>query len=609
MSFARVALLVAVMLGVVVGLASGADRSRHGRSRHGHHMHKTHRRREHAEAEAEAEAAKSELISTEGGELGRDEAFSLILEKSAVSDMERSQFLMMLKAVRATLVAAKGDPALATSLLQASTANEPLQMQVLSEKRLATYFGKIQIGQCVDGSKTKSVECEKEAKRKMTFKALFDTGSCEFWMPNEGCMNNEAQVKRCQKHTLYKKSPTFINKVDGAGPFNEDQKMCIQYLSGKIEGFMARDTVRVGAFDVYKQVFGMADQIDVPLLDEVVWDGIVGLAYPNEKLKKQGVVPLFDNMMSSGKLQNNVFSYYIGSSSGAVTFGGVDPAYFTANDDKFRYAIVTEKSYWTIEIMDVELQFGGNAPQSTGVCKRRPKDEGDPDGAQINENDRCKAIVDTGTYLIYGPRESVTSKLSSLALNDGCASIGNLPKVTFVFWAGENQKPARLTLQPHDYTLEFIVPKQAYGAAFLEEDEEANSGLRGLAKDDAFMKAGVSMGAMAKARSLQRAAHKLKKMGAKANDCNSPENRRNTDICQQDCVIGIGPDNDPGWTLGQVFLRSFYTVFDRDTDRVGFVRSNPRGDIEKAQREKSPMPPKPLYGSLATSQGVVTDSL
>ena len=139
-------------------------------------MHKTHRRREHAEAEAEASAeasaAKSELISTEGGELGRDEAFSLILEKSAVSDMERSQFLMMLKAVRATLVAAKGDPALATSLLQASTANEPLQMQVLSEKRLATYFGKIQIGQCVDGSKTKSVECEKEAKRKMTFKAL-----------------------------------------------------------------------------------------------------------------------------------------------------------------------------------------------------------------------------------------------------------------------------------------------------------------------------------------------------------------------------------------------------------------------------------------------------
>lgn len=43
-----------------------------------------------------------------------------------------------------------------------------------------------------------------------------------------------------------------------------------------------------------------------------------------------------------------------------------------------------------------------------------------------------------------------------------------------------------------------------------------------------------------------------------------------------DCVMGIAPDADTGWTFGQVFLRSFYTVFDRDTDRIGFVRANPR---------------------------------
>jgi len=43
-----------------------------------------------------------------------------------------------------------------------------------------------------------------------------------------------------------------------------------------------------------------------------------------------------------------------------------------------------------------------------------------------------------------------------------------------------------------------------------------------------------------------------------------------------DCVVGIGSDNeDSGWTLGQVFLKAYYTVFDRDTESIGFVKSNP----------------------------------
>lgn len=45
---------------------------------------------------------------------------------------------------------------------------------------------------------------------------------------------------------------------------------------------------------------------------------------------------------------------------------------------------------------------------------------------------------------------------------------------------------------------------------------------------------------------------------------------------ENDCVLGIGPDTeDSGWTMGQVFLKAFYTVFDREENgRVGFVRSN-----------------------------------
>jgi len=42
-----------------------------------------------------------------------------------------------------------------------------------------------------------------------------------------------------------------------------------------------------------------------------------------------------------------------------------------------------------------------------------------------------------------------------------------------------------------------------------------------------------------------------------------------------DCVMGLAADTeDTGWTLGQVFLKSFLTVFDREEGRIGFVRSN-----------------------------------
>jgi hypothetical protein len=51
---------------------------------------------------------------------------------------------------------------------------------------------------------------------------------------------------------------------------------------------------------------------------------------------------------------------------------------------------------------------------------------------------------------------------------------------------------------------------------------------------------------------------------------------------KSDCVIGIGSDSDDsGWTLGQVFLRAYYTVFDRESEAIGFVKSNPDPNVEE----------------------------
>ncbi len=43
---------------------------------------------------------------------------------------------------------------------------------------------------------------------------------------------------------------------------------------------------------------------------------------------------------------------------------------------------------------------------------------------------------------------------------------------------------------------------------------------------------------------------------------------------EEDCVIGIVPDNiDTGYTIGQVFLKAYYTLFDRDSNRIGKIHN------------------------------------
>ncbi len=254
-----------------------------------------------------------------------------------------------------------------------------LHQQVLAQKRLATYYGELNVGFGRDGDPTKS----------QTFKMLFDTGSCEFWVPSSECT-----TKRCLTHTRYTKSSTYK-------PYKNAQ-MAIQYLSGKVEGDMAIESISLGDLVVPEQVIGVAKEVEIPLLDEVIWDGILGLAYANKNLKRKGISPIFDTIISNNLLRNrgekNQFAYYLGYDKGAITFGGADMRYKKNMDEEFKWAPISEKSYWTITLLDIR-KYKKNQVESdndmvgNALC---------PDG--------CKAIVDTGTYLIYGPSDQLSVK-------------------------------------------------------------------------------------------------------------------------------------------------------------------------------------------------------
>jgi len=43
--------------------------------------------------------------------------------------------------------------------------------------------------------------------------------------------------------------------------------------------------------------------VDIPLLEDVIWDGILGLAYANQNLKNLGIKTLFDNVIDQDSLK------------------------------------------------------------------------------------------------------------------------------------------------------------------------------------------------------------------------------------------------------------------------------------------------------------------
>ena len=91
----------------------------------------------------------------------------------------------------------------ATSLGLIEEDDEPLQQQVLSQKRLATYYGTVQLGQCIDKDHKKTIACVGKQKEELTFKMLFDTGSCEFWVPGVGCTKDPKYQERCANHRTF----------------------------------------------------------------------------------------------------------------------------------------------------------------------------------------------------------------------------------------------------------------------------------------------------------------------------------------------------------------------------------------------------------------------
>ncbi|CAD8044662.1 unnamed protein product [Paramecium primaurelia] len=131
----------------------------------------------------------------------------------------------------------------------------------------------------------------------------------------------------------------------------------------------------------------------------------------------------------------------------------------------------------------------------------------------------CNVIADTGTSLITGPSNDLYDMLDALNIDENCKNIKELPTLTFVL------DGIHYDLDAHDY----IMKIDSYG------NEIAYGS---FASTDSFLEMGGG--------------------------------------CE--CVgtfmpLDIPFPQGPAWILGDTFLSKYYSVYDRDNDRVGFARS------------------------------------
>lgn len=102
------------------------------------------------------------------------------------------------------------------------------------------------------------------------------------------------------------------------------------------------------------------------------------------------------------KGEPNQFGYYLGSEFGAISFGGINPVYKENPSQPFQWAPVVDNNYWTIQLKSVKKIYNNNNTNNNNMNIQNENENSNSNVIEC-QGEQCKTILDTGTYLIYGP--------------------------------------------------------------------------------------------------------------------------------------------------------------------------------------------------------------
>jgi hypothetical protein len=217
-----------------------------------------------------------------------------------------------------------------------------------------------------------------------SFQVIFDTGSSNVWVPGKAC-----GFFTCYLHPRYKEEQSPTYEKDG-------REYKVQYGSGPVEGVFSKDTVSVGDIEVKGQLFAEVSKVSFGPLNLAFaagkFDGLLGLGF--KSISQYNIPTPFEAMVDQKLIDEPVFAFYlpsVASQQGELIFGGIDHSHYSG--DLVDVPLISE-TYWEVSLD--ALSFGG----SPLVSKQ-------------------KAIIDSGTSLLAGPKDAV----ASLAKSVGATSI------------------------------------------------------------------------------------------------------------------------------------------------------------------------------------------
>merc|ERR1712232_874847 len=159
------------------------------------------------------------------------------------------------------------------------------------------------------------------------------------------------------------------------------------YGSGPVEGFFSKDTVTVGSIDVKGQLFAEVSKVSFGPLNIAYaagkFDGLLGLGF--KSISQYHIPTPFEAMVEQKLIDEPVFAFYLqqeASEEGELIFGGIDKSHYTG---ELVDVPLTSETYWEVSLDAVT--FGGKPIISSAQ----------------------KAIIDSGTSLLAGPKDQVAA--------------------------------------------------------------------------------------------------------------------------------------------------------------------------------------------------------